>query len=290
MPAARASVRLGDGRTLAYRELGDPAGVPVFGFHGTPGSADQLAVGAIPPGIRLIAPDRPGYGGSTFQRGRRLVDFPRDIAALADALRLERFGVMGVSGGGPHSLVCAHTFGPRLLGACCVSGVAPLAWPGVIEGAMPSNRTIFRMSQRPRMLRLLLGSMMLLMRLAPGFFKRRALTDLPEPDRRILVADPEVERALLGIEAMGRGAGRAAAQDFEVFGGDWGFRLEDIAIPVHLWQGDQDRNVPPQHVHLLAKRIPRAIVHDCPGEGHLLVVPRLAEILTIAAGRSPEGT
>jgi pimeloyl-ACP methyl ester carboxylesterase len=285
MGGERATVRLGDGRTLAYRVFGDPAGVPVFGFHGTPGSADQYAIGAIPPGIRVLALDRPGYGGSTFQRGRKLVDFPRDVAAVADALRLERFGVVGVSGGGPHSLVCAHTLGARLLGACCVSGVAPLAWPGVVEGAMPSNQTIFRMSQRPRMLRLLLGSMILLMRIAPSVFKRRAQRDLPEPDRRI-AADPAVERALFGVEAMGPRAGRAAAQDFEIFGGDWGFRLEDIRVPVHLWQGDQDRNVPPQHVQLLAKRIPRAIVHECPGEGHLLVVPRSAEILTIAAGKA----
>ena len=101
---------LRNGRKLAYAEYGDPDGCPVMLFHGNPSS--RLSWGLIPgspfrPHVRLIAPDRPGFGRSDFQPGRRLLDWPDDVCELADALELNRFAVLGVSGGGPATLACA---------------------------------------------------------------------------------------------------------------------------------------------------------------------------------------
>src|SRR6202035_5235171 len=112
-----------DDRDLGWLEIGDPEGWPVLGFHGTPGSRLQLAIDDKPVregGIRFVLPDRPGYGLSTFQPGRRLVDWPGDVAQLADHLGIERFSVMGVSGGGPHSAVCAALLDDRVVRAAIV--------------------------------------------------------------------------------------------------------------------------------------------------------------------------
>jgi pimeloyl-ACP methyl ester carboxylesterase len=103
---------LPDGRELARLELGDPEGPPVFVFHGTPGSRLQVSFDERPiiaTGVRFIAVDRPGYGHSTFYRGRRLADWSSDVASLADHLGIDRFAVIGVSGGGPMPL-CALGF------------------------------------------------------------------------------------------------------------------------------------------------------------------------------------
>src|SRR5262245_28757373 len=101
---------LPDGRKLAYAEFGDPDGLPVLYCHGSPGSRlEPLLIGderLRQAGLRVIAPDRPGMGGSDFQRGRRLTDWPADVVRLADHLRLPRFAILGNSGGGPFAAVC----------------------------------------------------------------------------------------------------------------------------------------------------------------------------------------
>lgn len=282
-------LRLPDGRDLSFAEYGDPDGIPVFGFHGTPGSRCQLAPVegmSVPSGIRVIAPDRPGYGFSSFQPRRRLVDWPADVKAIADHLRIERFGIFGLSGGGPHALVCAHAFGERLLGAACVSGVGPLRQAGAAEGMNPGNRLITKLGQRaPALMILLMRLQVAAMRRLPDRAFEVAIEKmLPEPDREV-VRRPAVWESLTDeLRRMPRTGGRAAAQDFEIFGSNWGFRLEEICIPVHFWQGDLDRNVPPHHVRILADLVRQAIVHDCPGEGHLLIFDRIAEVLAAASG------
>ena len=291
MASARAVTVLGldDGRELAFTEVGDPAGAPVFGFHGTPGSWRQLAVfdaAARAEGVRLIAPDRPGYGQSSFDANRRLVDWPRDVEAIARQLGLSQFGVFGVSGGGPHAAVCARALGERLLGTAIVSGVAPPDTPGVLDGMMAMNRLNFRLARQSSLAVLPVMSLMIF---AGRHFGERAMQSMqrsmPEADRRVF-ARPEIARAfLVDLQAASRTAARAAAQDFALFARPWRFRLEDIAAPVHVWQGDVDANVPVSHGQGLAARIPNATLHLCPGEGHMLFVDHAPEILRAAAGR-----
>jgi len=284
---------LEDGRELAYAEYGDPQGVPVIAFHGTPGShrqAEPCDPAARELRIRVIAPDRPGYGHSSYDAHRRLVDWPRDVAQLADHLGLARFGVIGVSGGGPHAAACAHGLASRLLGASIVSGVAPPDTPGVHENMLPMNRLNFALArQSPLLVAPFMAAMLFAIRMFPDRALDGMLRSLPEPDRRILarreIADMFVEEAR---RASGTTA-RAAAQDFSLFARPWRFRLEDIAAPVHVFHGDVDVNVPLAHGRGQADRIPNAKLHLCPNEGHMLYIDHAREILASAAGRSDSG-
>ena len=100
------AITLNDGRQLAYAEFGDPDGKPVIYNHGYNGSRLEgyMIESAIDTtGIRLIVPDRPGIGNSTYQNGRTLLDWPDDVITLANALDIETFAMLGVSGGGPYT-------------------------------------------------------------------------------------------------------------------------------------------------------------------------------------------
>jgi pimeloyl-ACP methyl ester carboxylesterase len=282
-------MELPDGRELAWLELGDVNDPPVFVFHGTPGSRLQISFddGAIIAArVRFIAVDRPGYGHSTFQPARRLADWASDIACLADHLHVERFSVVGISGGGPHAAACARFLPDRVRGMAIVSGVGPLADSGSEDEMVIFNRLITQLARRSRYLVWPLfavsGS---LFRRWPEMSIRATSGQLPRSDIEIM-SRPEVRSAYIdSYRRAPASSAKAAAQDFFLFAHDWGFRLEDITTPLHVWHGDDDRNVPISHGRLQAESILGACMHDCPGEGHLLVLDRLEEILrTVSAG------
>src|SRR5215471_20729905 len=128
-------ISLRDGRKLGYAEYGDPAGKPIFFFHGLPGSRLQRHPDgsiAIELGARIIAIDRPGYGLSDFQQGRTLLDWPDDVAQLADSLQIDQFAAIGLSGGGPYLLACAYSIPERINSATVVSGMGPVDDPDTV--------------------------------------------------------------------------------------------------------------------------------------------------------------
>jgi pimeloyl-ACP methyl ester carboxylesterase len=284
------------GRELAWLELGDAEEAAVFVFHGSPGSRlqvsfDERAIGAAR--VRFIAVDRPGFGHSEFQRVRRLADWASDIAHLADHLQVDRFGVVGISGGGPHAAACARFLPDRVGGAGIVSGVGPLVDRGSEDGMIFFNRLITRLARRSPAL------VSPLFVLSAAFFRRwpetaiRATSGQLSPSDLEIMSRPDVRAAY--VESYRRApstSALAAAQDFSLFARDWGFRLEDITPAVHVWHGDDDRNVPIAQGRLQAERIPGARLHECPGAGHLLALDRLEEILrTVAAEfRAPPGS
>ena len=139
---------MSDGRRLGYALYGDRAGVPVFYFHGWPGSrleAAALSDPAAKVGVHVIAVDRPGMGRSDHQTSRRLRDWPRDVAALADQLGIDRFRVVGFSGGGPYSLACAALLPHRVIAAGHVSGRAPRR-PGQPMSGQRAVRATFQLA------------------------------------------------------------------------------------------------------------------------------------------------
>ena len=274
---------LPDGRLLGWLELGAPDGEPVFAFHGTTGSRWHFTVDDGPvaaAGVRLIAPDRPGYGLSSFQRGRRLRDWADDVAILADHLGLADFSVMGLSGGGPHAAVCACLLPSRVRAAAIVSGIAPPADPGSEERTMPMIQLFDTLAHRaPFALLPMYGAQTALAKRWPERALKTLAKQLPPPDATVLMRPPVREAFLRDFRHVSATTGRAGAQDHRLFAIDWGFRLEDITVPVHIWQGDVDRNVPPAHGRRQAERIPGAVLHECPGEGHLLFVDHMSDIL-----------
>ena len=142
------TMTLPDGRTLAYTEIGAPGGPVALYFHGAPGSRLELvaldeAFAAV--GVRVVTPDRPGYGGSTPRRGRTTADWADDVAALADHLGVERFAVMGLSSGGPYAVACASLLGDRVTGAIVAAGNTDMSWPQASDGYLQSELDIMAM-------------------------------------------------------------------------------------------------------------------------------------------------
>lgn len=263
-------VRLRDGRGLGYADYGDPQGWPLLFFHGTPGSrimARCAAPLAAAWGIRLLAPERPGYGLSDPQPGRRLLDWPKDIREFAAALGLSRFSLVGVSGGGPYVAACAWCLPDLIEVAGIVSGLAPkdamagqlTRWQQVIATILPHIRLT-----RP-----FLAVMAGLLQRQPERWLTALLPLVPPEDRRLL-QDPAIRQLQVdGIIQAWRQGVLAMAQDLAIFSQSWGFRVDEIRVPVYLWHGEADRLVPVQMGRYLASHIPGCQATFIPEAGHL---------------------
>ncbi len=277
-------ITLGDGRTLGFAEYGHPKGQPIMYFHGWPSSrleARMLESAARKLNIRVLAPDRPGFGLSDYKPGRRLEDWPNDVIELADALRLDRFSIMGLSGGGPYVAICALKIPQRLRAAGIISGIGSVDVPGVVDGMRRLNRLLLLVGRRaPWLFRLFSWRAVRAMKSNPDHFFAQQLADLPKPDQAIL-ARTEIRDYLLnaGLEAF-RQDSRGAALENALYARPWGFRLEDISKEVLLWHGELDINVPPAMGHYLAITIPNCRSRFYQDEGHIsLFVNHMEEIL-----------
>jgi pimeloyl-ACP methyl ester carboxylesterase len=274
---------LRDGRRIGCAEYGRPDGVPGFYFHGHPGSRlePELAEdAAAEAGVRVIALDRPGYGLSDLRPGRTILDWPRDVAEVADLLGLGSFSVLGSSGGGPYALACGHELPDRVTKVGVVSGLGPRDLPGATEGMRWANRVGFDLGARfPPLARLAMSSMGRKVKRRPERVLDAIGRAMSTSDADI-VARPEVRRVLAAVfaEAFRQGS-RGAADDIVLLGRPWGFRPEEVRPPVVLWQGEDDVLVPPAMGRSLAARIPNCEPTFVPGEGHLLIVDHLPEIV-----------
>jgi pimeloyl-ACP methyl ester carboxylesterase len=281
-------VRLRDGRRLGYAERGAPDGHPVLDFHGNPGSrlsfwGNDEVIGAS--GARLIAVDRPGIGLSDPQPGRRIVNWPADVAELADALGLDRFAVMGHSVGGAYAAACAEALPDRVAASGLVSPIIPLDSPQAVdELGKPGQWLLAR--DRPRLLRVSIRTLFLLARLTPNF-SRRVFAAKSTPAEKAISSRPEVmRRALASARESTRQGAHGLVDDMRVAMRPWGFDPARIRVPVVIWQGDQDSSIRESWGEWWAEAVPGAELVRCPGEGHLLIEERMGEILeTLTASR-----
>ncbi len=281
------TIQLSDGRRLGYAEFGDPRGAPVIYFHGWPGARVEGRLGdeaASVSGVRLIAIDRPGMGLSAFQPRRSFVDWPDDVVEVAATLGLDRFAVLGISGGGPYAATCAWKLADRLTGAGIVSSLAPFDVAGAVASMGRRNRLTFQLVRHLGALRRILMA-----RVAHSVSRRpeRILESGVEAavDKEYL-GRPDV-RTILGesLSEAFRDGSRGPAWEMGLYTRPWGFRLEDIRAPVHLWHGEQDANAPISMGRYLATSIPECRATFYPGEGHLHFVDRLPEILAAVSPR-----
>ncbi|HEX4267964.1 MAG TPA: alpha/beta hydrolase [Steroidobacteraceae bacterium] len=277
-------LRLADGRTLACLELGDPAGPPVLYFHGYPGSRLEARVAATAAeklGLRLLSVDRPGFGQSTFQRGRRIGGWAADIGALADQLALDRFSIVGVSGGAPYAMACAASLPDRLARIALVCPLGPLEVAASKAGMLAQDRLMLALGAHAAPLAR--GVVHLLahwMRQDAERYVKFMIAGMVSPDRD-LFADPGY-RSLVRestAEALRQG-GRGAAWELTLIARRWDFRLQDVRMPVSLWQGLADQILPAAMARRLAAALPACTARYFPGEGHLsLVVRHIGEVL-----------
>jgi pimeloyl-ACP methyl ester carboxylesterase len=275
---------LKDGRTLAYAEFGDLTGKPVFFYHGTPGSRffrppDRTTEEQ---GVHLITVDRPGYGLSTFQAGRRILDWPGDVAQLASHLGIGRFAVAGHSGGGPYVAACAYALPERVTAAAILSGAGPVEAPDATLGMSRLNKAGFTFGKYiPWPLwHFLMWTIYHRRRDDPAASMDSENGRRPPADD-IQILQTEVRAACLEseIEAFRPGL-RGFAWDARLLTTDWGFRLEGIKVPVHLWHGSADDLTSIGMARYIADKIPHAHLTICENEAHLLLFPHWEEILT----------
>jgi pimeloyl-ACP methyl ester carboxylesterase len=284
------TVRLSDGRVLGMERLGSPGETPVLFFHGLPGSRlDFLSESraCARAGVELIALDRPGFGVSSPQPGRVPLDWARDVAELADVLGLGRFAVLGYSAGAKYALACAYALPERIAAAGVLAGSAPPETPGWDEGMIAAERAAQWASlHAPLLARAGWSALGALARRLPGPVMEGFARGLGGPDRR-LIGDPDVREALLLTLLEGlRQGGAAIVEDYAIEGRAWGFDLARIEVPVLLWHGDQDDDVPLAHAHWLAERIPGASLEMVAGAGHLMI----GRLGTVAAGLRAAGS
>jgi pimeloyl-ACP methyl ester carboxylesterase len=259
-------LELADGRTLhAYDTGADGAAgrLAVFWHHGSPNIGappEPLFAAADRLGIRWVSYDRPGYGGSTPRPDRDVASAAGDASAVADALGIDRFAVMGHSGGGSHALACAALLGERVMGAVVVSGMAPFGAEGLewFEGFGPGGAAQLRAAAAGR----------------AALEKHLAESD-DDPG-----FTPEDEAALEGewswlIDVV-RPALTGGMEGFiedDLAGVDaWGFDPAEVAAPALFVHGGRDRVVPAAHGEWLARRCPSAKLWLRPGDGHISIL------------------
>lgn len=278
-----ATLRRADGRRIAYTRSGEPEGRPVLFCHGTPGARlfrppDPRLPAEL--GVELVTADRPGYGRSTRRPGRTLLDWADDVAALADELSWGRFSVAGVSGGGPHAMACAVAMPERIAAVGVVSSVAPF-WPGALDGMLPTTRRAFQFARWAPWLLVFEAR-----RLGrhPERFLDQVRGQLPECDRRV-VDRPEVA-AVMAVDAAEALAGDEVAREMRLLRRAWGFAPRDVTVPVLLWHGESDRNIPVAHGRRLAATLPDCRPTFVPAAGHYVIFDHWAPVLRGVAAAS----
>lgn len=275
---------LADGRTLAWAEFGDPDGIPTFFFHGTPGgrltgaTSDERWIRA---GIRGICPERPGYGSSDPHEPRTVHSFAQDALQLADVLGLERFVVIGGSGGAPHALALGALSGDRVRAVGALVGASPLNDEEKANQAA-LNQQVLAVADDPAALRELLGGVRSVV-LEAGILA--LLTDIPEEDLAIFKANADkMEGAIRS--ALEPGVEGMAGDYLALWVRGWGFDLADVKVPVVWGHGHLDRNVPFSAAQRAMSQLPDCEFLEWPEAGHAPSERRLEEFTTAVLARA----
>jgi len=268
----------------AWHEWGDSAGRPVLYCHGFPatgheaGFADEAARRT---GIRLIAPDRPGFGGSSIAPFERIVDWAGEAVALLDHLAIERLPILGVSGGAPYALATAAAHPDRIGAVATIAGLGPLEDMGASHGMSALGRmSIYCARHRPYLLRILFAALAGVIRVWPtAMFRLLSATgrandgdQLREPASRAVWI-----RSLQGSVVNGSGPG---VDEMLRYVRPWGFPWPKVTVPVTLWHGTRDPVVPPEHARHLAQSLADSGLHWLSNEGHFsAAVNHIDEVL-----------
>jgi pimeloyl-ACP methyl ester carboxylesterase len=282
-------LRLPDGRRLGYAEYGDARGLPVFYFHGFPGSRLEACLAekeALSQGIRLISVDRPGYGLSDGKQNRMLLDWADDTVYLAEFLGIQRFSVVGVSGGGPYAAACAFKIPHLLHRIAVVCGLGPVVTlSGRANAAGLTVNGLLLAGRFPNFAKLAIAAAGLMYRKDPRLMLALISRRFAECDRRALQI-PELNQLLCDSfrEAFRRSL-FWPARDLVLYGRDWGFPLHEIRVPTRLWHGERDTVVPQAMAHMLANEIPTCRAVFYPEDGHFSIITHHLDEILAEIGR-----
>ncbi|MCL5797324.1 MAG: alpha/beta hydrolase [Patescibacteria group bacterium] len=244
-PKENNTFRLRDGRVLGYAQYGDPKGKPVFFFHGWPGSrfsGKETDDAGKKIGARIISTDRPGIGLSTYKKDRKLLDWPDDVVELADHMKIKKFSLLGVSGGGPYVAVCAYKIPERIIKAGIVVGLAPVDVKGNLDGMALQSQLGFGNYHKFPLLRTLaaFGAA-----LQFAYFPLLGQLAFPtKEDKQLFNKSVREGRGEGdGIKGAFRQGIRGPELELKIYTDDWGFKVKDIKAKVYLWYGAKDKCV-----------------------------------------------
>ncbi|MCL4765732.1 MAG: alpha/beta hydrolase [Hyphomicrobiaceae bacterium] len=286
--------RLGDGRRIAYREYGSSAGHPVLALHGTPGSRLMYAIAGPPAarlGLRLVAPDRWGYGRTDPHPRPSLAAWAGDAAELADGLGLSRFSVVGISGGCPYAAATAAGLGTRVAAVALAVPVGPIAAGEPARRLGWLHRLAYRwVGSRPVATRLLFRLYRHLLSWAPSRAVPLVAVGQCRSDRELVripsIRDHLGETFRAGLEPGANGP----VIDLKLFSEAWDMSPGDISARTRIWIGGDDRLVPLAAARELARKIPRAELTEISGQGHFWIARDYEQVLQwlASAGRQRE--
>jgi pimeloyl-ACP methyl ester carboxylesterase len=230
-------------------------------------------------GVRTIVPDRPGFGRSEPKPGRTLLDWADDVSDLADHLGLQRFAIVGSSGGGPFVAACACQLPTRVSSAAIVGGSGPIDEPGALEGAAVERRVGYWLARHaPSLLRAAITWRGNPREDLDGFFTR--YTRHNPPSDQALLARPDVKEMFLASYREATRQGLAAfAHEVELAAKPWGFLLSAISVPITIWHGTADNSTPLGMAKALARALPTATLRILSDEGHLIFLSHWQEIV-----------
>jgi len=270
-------IKLNGDRLLDLEVSGRDGDVPLVFHHGTPGAVTQLRLmqrAAAERSLRLATYSRPGYGNSTRQPGRRVVDAADDVTAVLDYLDADRCVMAGWSGGGPHALATGARLGDRVAGVLSIAGVGAFDVDGLdfLAGMGEQNLEEFGLACAGEdVLRSFLVAEAAGLREADAAALVLALsTLLPDVDRAVLTEEFGEDIASSFAEALRVGVDGWVDDDL-AFVQPWGFDLAELKVPAFVWQGSEDLMVPFRHGQWLAAQIPGVTAHLERGQGHLSI-------------------
>jgi pimeloyl-ACP methyl ester carboxylesterase len=285
-------VALNGGRVLAYAEYGSLSGQPIIYCHGTPSARvegeliiDGAAASTL--GLRFIVPDRPGMGRSDYVPGRKIVDWPNDVLELASRLELGTVTVFGSSGGAPYALACGALIPHRVRMVGILGGIAPANAPGVLASMSGQLRMLLRLGRfAPAVVRALFRLNLAAIRRNGARAGEQMAAWAPEPDRALFQQERIRNGFIKCFEESCRQGTRGPAMDVSLLARPWGFDLTAVRVPVLLWHGERDGNVPVASGRYLAGMLPNCRTTFYENDAHLsLPVNHQEELLAaLAAG------
>lgn len=272
------TITLQDGRKLSYIEYGDPFGQPLILLHGTPGSRIWFAEDdplAQKLGIRLIATDRPGFGLSDQQPNRNFIDYACDIEQLVDHLQLQYFSVLGVSGGGAFAAAIAYKLPERVKHCLLVSSATPFHNGKPAKDMSKENKIAFFLSKRlPFLMKLMSNAQRNMMINKPEKYLtalKQGGKHLPAWDNAFLQDDDILQVTLIQNQEAYRQGVEGTLYESQLLTKDWGFTLQDITVPLHIWHGEADTLSPISEMKRLTQNLPHANTHFITDGGHFLI-------------------
>jgi pimeloyl-ACP methyl ester carboxylesterase len=257
------------GASLSFAEWGDPRGAVVVGFPGNPGARFGLGWArqhAFDSGVRLLVFERPGIGRSSPDPARTVSSTAQRVCEAVAELGVTTFAVLGNSSGGPYALACGAVAPSFVTGIAVVAGAGRMDEPGSHSGMSLENDGFWCLAQE-----------------GPS-----ATTPLFEQLLRDAPAKNFHEQRLADVVEAGLQGARHLALDAHVICARWDFDEADIPVPVDLWHGALDDDIPAEQARRLASRLPNATLHLWPRHGHDMPPDAMVDVYALLLTRAGE--